>query len=413
MNVNWTEAYNRLFDIINAGGNRMAPEYFSGVRFLRVVSRVDHSVPRRYDPFIEERRNKGLSTTRIDYYEDVLNNLNPEIRINAYKAIIAEVEPLNPDGLDELKAMLGYDVPQVIKKIKVPDSSLSDELYFDIINTINAYMRNLENKPSLFQGKGEESLRDIIVSFLETRYERTTVTGETFNNFGKTDILIKKDTGENLFIGECKIWHGIKEFHRAIDQLFDNYITWRDTKAALIIFVKQRNIIGVVEKIKEGIQDHKYFVLEVSVRSRSSIHYEFRHKGDPNVRIDLEVMTFHYPDVDHAINAIVKRKASDSRIILRGFHDEEGFEVDISEHKIGDELEGRIGFETPNSGPVSLFNEDGLNIGGVINDYYVPYGVFREALKEVIGSDTFNVEIIDIEEKIERTGRTWFSVKII
>ena len=34
-----------------------------------------------------------------------------------------------------------------------------------------------------------------------------------FNKKGKTDILLKYEDGTNLFVGECKWWKGVGEFH--------------------------------------------------------------------------------------------------------------------------------------------------------------------------------------------------------
>ena len=63
----------------------------------------------------------------------------------------------------------------------------------------------MERKPSLYEGKDEEGLRDVFVAMLETRFEGITATGETFNHCGKTDILLKyAEDGTNLFIAECK-----------------------------------------------------------------------------------------------------------------------------------------------------------------------------------------------------------------
>ena len=59
-------------------------------------------------------------------------------------------------------------------------------------------------------------------------------TGETFRKKGKSDIHIMFEN-KAAFIGECKIWHGIKNFKEAVEQLF-SYSTWRDTKTAIIVF---------------------------------------------------------------------------------------------------------------------------------------------------------------------------------
>jgi hypothetical protein len=109
---------------------------------------------------------------------------------------------------------------------------MSKEMYDDILKVVYEFGKGMEKKPSTYIGKDEESLRDQFLLLLETRYEGTTATGETFNRNGKTDIILKyaKDNS-NLFIAECKIWKGAEEFQKAIFQLFDNYLTWRDSKS--------------------------------------------------------------------------------------------------------------------------------------------------------------------------------------
>ena len=110
---------------------------------------------------------------------------------------------------------------------------MSTEMFNDVLKVIYDSGKNMEKKPALYKSKEEEGLRDQFLFVLETRYEGTTASGETFNRSGKTDILLKyaKDAS-NLFVGECKFWHGASEFLTAISQLFDRYLTWRDSKAA-------------------------------------------------------------------------------------------------------------------------------------------------------------------------------------
>jgi hypothetical protein len=83
------------------------------------------------------------------------------------------------------------------------------------------------------------------VATLNTHYEAQ-VTGETFRRIGKTDIHILAEN-KAAFIGECKIWHGIKKFEEAIDQLF-NYSTWRDIKLSLIVFNKHNKNFKSIRK---------------------------------------------------------------------------------------------------------------------------------------------------------------------
>src|SRR5262249_10958172 len=85
----------------------------------------------------------------------------------------------------------------------------------------------MERSPRTFAKLEEEEIRDHFLLQLNGHYEGS-ATGETFNAAGKTDILVREGN-RNLFIGECKIWHGSNKFAEAIDQLL-GYLTWRDTK---------------------------------------------------------------------------------------------------------------------------------------------------------------------------------------
>lgn len=95
--------------------------------------------------------------------------------------------------------------------IKIP--SLESKVYNDIREVLYHVGQAIERKPSLYKGKREEDLRDIFLLFLETRYESTTGVGEAFNKRGKTDILLKyANDGSNVFVAECKVWKGQKNF---------------------------------------------------------------------------------------------------------------------------------------------------------------------------------------------------------
>lgn len=81
--------------------------------------------------------------------------------------------------------------------------------------------------------------------------------GELFNGDGKTDILVRVED-RNAFIGECKFWTGQKGFGDAIDQLL-GYLVWRDTKAALIIFIRQKDAGAIIEKADKALREHANF----------------------------------------------------------------------------------------------------------------------------------------------------------
>ena len=135
----------------------------------------------------------------------------------------------------------------------VPEPTLIMEEYEHILSIIKMTARMLERSPQAFKGMEEEHLRDQFLVPLNSHYEGQ-ATGETFNFNGKTDIMIQAE-GKAIFIAECKIWRGQKALSDAIDQLL-GYATWRDTKIALIIFNRNKDLSGVVSKIPETIRSH-------------------------------------------------------------------------------------------------------------------------------------------------------------
>ena len=172
---------------------------------------------------------------------------------------------------------------------------MSKEMYEDILKVVYDSGKNMEKKPALYIGKDEEGLRDQFLFVLETRYEGTTATGETFNRSGKTDIILKyaKDAS-NLFVAECKFWHGSSEYLKAISQLFDKYLTWRDSKVALILFVTNLDFTNVLLSISSEIKTHPNFIREQGKRGETSFSFIMNLPQDKAKEIFLEVLAFHY-----------------------------------------------------------------------------------------------------------------------
>lgn len=137
-----------------------------------------------------------------------------------------------------------YEKPKYSKEDIKPNLILGLDVYEAILKCINDVGKQLERMPSLYKDKDEETLRDFFLLFLEPNFEGST-TGETFNKEGKTDILHRYN-GENAFVAECKIWDGKVKLYHAIDQLFNKYLTWRDNKAAIILFVKTQDMTKIV-----------------------------------------------------------------------------------------------------------------------------------------------------------------------
>lgn len=140
------------------------------------------------------------------------------------------------------------------KKVNQKEYEISDYDYNNIRNIINNSCVSMERTAQTFIKLDEEELRDVILSNLNTHYIGA-ATGETFSKIGKTDIYIYFEN-KAAYIGECKIWHGIKKFEEAIEQLF-SYTTWRDIKTSIVIFNKKnKDFRKVLDEIESYINEN-------------------------------------------------------------------------------------------------------------------------------------------------------------
>lgn len=141
----------------------------------------------------------------------------------------------------------------IIKKPEIPSAKMPEkeyqikaEDYEKIRQIINLAGFSMEKAARTFSKLDEEELRDIIISHLNTHFQGL-ASAETFSKVGKTDIHILFEN-KAAYIAECKIWHGEKKLHEAIEQLF-SYITWRDAKTSIIIFNKDNKDFEKILKV--------------------------------------------------------------------------------------------------------------------------------------------------------------------
>jgi len=173
-----------------------------------------------------------------------------------------------------------------------PEPSLSDKDYEHILDVIQNMTNVMERSPAAFASMNEEALRMHFLVQLNGHYEGQ-ATGETFNYEGKTDILIRQD-GKNIFIGECKFWGGPKKLTEAIDQLL-GYSSWRDTKVALLIFNRNKDLSKVLDSVQATVADHANCKRVVGAQSETSFRYVFSHRDDANREMILTVLVFDVP----------------------------------------------------------------------------------------------------------------------
>ncbi|HCD9500973.1 TPA: hypothetical protein NGH35_002815 [Legionella pneumophila] len=174
-----------------------------------------------------------------------------------------------------------------------PEPAISNSDYMSILGVINEIGKSYERLPSNYTGKDEEGLRDLFLSHLSLAFESASITGETFNKKGKTDILIKYQNN-NVFVAECKFWRGPQKHTETIDQLL-SYLTWRDSKTSLIYFVDNKNFQPVLDAITAGTPQHPCYVKTVGNTNEAWFNYHFSMLNDQTRGVEMGILVFHFP----------------------------------------------------------------------------------------------------------------------
>jgi hypothetical protein len=228
-------------------------------------------------PAVEARR------TRIQKHEGLKEILGIPLK---RREGAPSVEPI------KLARKLIRPLPPPPKSGYQPEPGISDEDYRHILSVIRHEGRTFETTPKTYAVHDEEEMRDILLAHLNGHYQGE-ASAETFRRSGKTDIRIE-DNSRAAFVAECKIWNGPKELSQAIDQLL-RYLTWRDCKAALIIFNKHNaKFSALIESIPSVFQVHEKFQAEL--RSANSGEWEFsmRSREDEGRLVLIHIFAFNF-----------------------------------------------------------------------------------------------------------------------
>jgi hypothetical protein len=254
-----------------------------------------------------------LIQQRLGMISDLVKEFNSKIRRLAKERINQRREKLLKDY--DMTTALGfpikrrddapqtYSVPVTRKRLTLsppaatpetfkPEPALEMQEYEQILNIISNMVTVMERSPRAFRGMDEEDLRQHFLVQLNGQYEGQ-ATGETFNYEGKTDISIRSE-GRNIFIAECKIWRGKAELIKALDQLI-GYTSWRDTKTALIIFNRKKNLSAVLSVIPETVQSHPNFKRQLDYNNETGFRFILHQRDDRNREFYLTVLVFDVP----------------------------------------------------------------------------------------------------------------------
>lgn len=174
---------------------------------------------------------------------------------------------------------------------------LEERDFETILSIISDMALVMEQSPRAFRTLDEEAIRFHFLLQLNGQY-RGQATGETFNFNGRSDIRVTAD-GRVLFIAECKFWQGPKALTETIDQLL-GYLTWRNTKAAILLFNRDTQFSTVLGKIEGAVEAHRSHHRTLSRPSDTQFRFVLQRQDDPGRELDLAVIAFDIPSEQDA-----------------------------------------------------------------------------------------------------------------
>ncbi len=257
------------------------------------------------------KRYLGWIRQDVEPFNISLSSFTKQLISQRKKKILDDIGIVNALGIpikrqDNIET---YSVPIIHKKLRIeppkvrgglfkPEPALYEECYENILETIFNMILVMERNPKTFSKLKENEIRDHFLMILNANY-KWDATGETFNCEGKTDILIRFE-GKNVFIAECKFWEGENGLIGAINQLL-KYTSWRDTKIAILIFNKNKNLSSVLSKINPVVKSHTCYKREHNLKSKkleneTIFSFVFHQPNDKNRELILTIMVFDVPE---------------------------------------------------------------------------------------------------------------------
>lgn len=268
----------------DADPNSFKQDYERNLSLIREYLQRSRTQVEAYNAQLEQPIRNAIAARRqrLEKHKSIADLLNIPLQARAEAPSIEPIrlEKRNPPPL-----------PVPPRTGLKPEPGISDTDYERILNIIRHEGRSFETTPATFAKHDEEELRDIILAHLNGHFQGG-ATGETFRRKGKTDIRIE-DGARSAFVAECKVWRGAAEVTKALDQLL-SYLTWRDSKAALIVFNTQ--VAGFSElptRLSKALTEHRLFISETKMTHAGEYRAVMRSTEDEGRRVTVHAFIFN------------------------------------------------------------------------------------------------------------------------
>jgi hypothetical protein len=130
--TDWIAAYKRLYKFL---------DNYTGSQFIKAVQQTDPDLP-DYMDFIEKRRKEEKSTTKRDYFKDILLSYSDDIKLYLFEQFLSDYKKSSPDEAKAIKIILNggkVDIAKAIYANAVASKEIDETLIGDSLKGLEAY----------------------------------------------------------------------------------------------------------------------------------------------------------------------------------------------------------------------------------------------------------------------------------
>lgn len=130
--TDWTAAYKRLYKFL---------DNYTGSQFIKAVQQTDPDLL-DYMDYIEKRRKDEKSTTKKDYFKDILLSYSDDIKHHLFEQFLSDYEKSNPNEAKDIRTILNggkVDIAKAIYAKAVASKEIDEALISDTLKGLEAY----------------------------------------------------------------------------------------------------------------------------------------------------------------------------------------------------------------------------------------------------------------------------------
>ena len=132
MEIDWTAAYKRLYEFLDT---------YTGSQFIKSVQQTDPDLS-DYKDYIEKRLKDEKSTTKKEYFKDILLSYPEDIRQHLFEVFLKKYEQSSPEKAKEIRTIINggkVDIRKVLYAKAIASQEIDDALVQDTLKGLETY----------------------------------------------------------------------------------------------------------------------------------------------------------------------------------------------------------------------------------------------------------------------------------